>query len=48
MHTKKTITITLFTTMSALKKRFINEKSVELVSPTACVAISASIEMNLH
>jgi len=34
--------------MSALKKRFINEKSVELASQTACVAISASIEMNLH
>jgi hypothetical protein len=34
--------------MSALKKRFINEKSVELAKPTACVAISVSIEIKLH
>jgi len=40
--------MTLFTTMSALKYRLIYENSVELASPTACVAISVSIEIKLH
>ena len=40
--------ITDFTIMSALKKRLNIEKSVLLVSPTACDVISASIKLVSH
>ena len=42
------IIITDFTIISALKKRFINEKSALDVKPTACVEISASISDSFH
>ena len=44
----KSIIITDFTIMSALRKRFIREKSVLLASPTAWDVISASITLISH
>ena len=37
-----------FSTISALKNKLINEKSVLVPNPTACDAISASIVMISH
>ena len=42
------IIITDLTTISALKKRFIKEKSALDARPTACVEISASILNSFH
>ena len=42
------ITITALTIKSALKKSWINEKSVAPPSPTTCVATSCSIRVNVH
>ena len=45
---KSVIIITDFTIISALKKRFIKEKSALDARPTACVEISASILDSFH
>ena len=42
------IIITDFTIISALKNKFIIEKSALLASPTACDVISASIKLVSH
>jgi hypothetical protein len=49
-YTEQTISIIItdFTIISALKKRFIREKSALDAKPTACVEISASILNSFH